>query len=386
MRLAAATIYALDIPFVEAFRHTAAERAASDSVVVRVVTDTGVEGFGEGVPRDYVTGESPDGLVEHLAGTLWPAVAGLDLPALGAERDLAALDAMIPGTAVPGILAAHAARAAMELAVVDAVLRSQGMSAEAILPPRRRSVRYGAVIPVGSPEDARRAARRIRLIGSTDVKIKVGAGDDVARVGAVRATLGPSVTLRVDANGAWGLAEAADTLDAIAPFGIAAAEQPLPRSDPSEWAKLRGLSPIPLVADESVVTRDDLEDFIAAGAADCVNVRVSKCGGLARSLAIARRAAAAGLRVQVGSQVGETAILSAAGRHLAAALPDVAFVEGSYGTLLLSEDVSADAIRFGHGGEARVLTGPGLGVRVVQTRLRKYARRVIELSADGGRR
>jgi muconate cycloisomerase len=386
VRLTAATLYVLDIPFVEAFRHTAAERTASDSVVVRVVTDTGVEGFGEGVPRGYVTGESPESLVEHVAGTLWPAVVGLDLPALGAERDLTALDGMIPGAPIPGALAPHASRAALELAVVDAILRSQDMSAGALLPPRRSSVRYGAVIPAGSPEDARRMARRIRLIGSTDVKIKVGAGDDVARVEAVRATLGPNVALRVDANGAWGLAEAADALDAIAPFGIAAAEQPLPRGDPSEWAKLRGLSPIPLVADESVVTRDDLEAFIAAGAADCVNVRVSKCGGLARSLAIARRSAGAGLRVQVGSQVGETAILSAAGRHLAAALPDVAFVEGSYGSLLLSEDVSADAIRFGHGGEARILVGPGLGVRVVEARLEKYARRVVELGTNGGRR
>jgi muconate cycloisomerase len=386
VKLAAATVYALDIPFVEAFRHTAAERQASDSVVVRVVTDTGVEGYGEGVPREYVTGESPESLVTHLAGTLWPAMAGRGLPALTAERDLAALDAMIPGSPIPGILAPHAARAALELAVVDVILRTQGMSLGSILPSRRRSVRYGAVVPAVSPDEARRAARRIRLIGFTDVKIKVGTGEDLARVEAVRSTLGPGVTLRVDANGAWGLAEAADALQAVAAFDIAAAEQPLPRGDPSEWAKLRGLSPIPLVADESVVTRDDLEDFIAAGAADCVNVRVSKCGGLARSLAIARRAAEAGLRVQVGSQVGETAILSAAGRHLAAALPDVAFVEGSYGSLLLSEDVSADAVRFGHGGEARLLAGPGLGVRIVEPRLRKYARRVVELSANGGRR
>jgi muconate cycloisomerase len=386
MKLTSATVYALDIPFVEAFCHAAAERVASDSVVIRVVTDTGVEGFGEGVPRDYVTGESPESLLAHLAGTLWPAVAGVELPSLDAERDLAALDAMIPGTPIPGIRASHASRAALELAVVDAILRSQGTSVGAILPPRRRSIRYGVVIPAGSPEETRRVARRIRLIGSTDVKIKVGAGDDVARVQTVRQTLGPSVTLRVDANGAWGLAEAVDTLEAIAPFGIAAAEQPLGRGDPSEWAKLRSLSPIPLVADESIVTRDDLEDFIAAGAADSVNVRVSKCGGLARSLAIARRAAAAGLGIQVGSQVGETAILSAAGRHLAASLPDVSFVEGSYGSLLLSEDVSVDAIHFGHGGEAHLLAAPGLGVRVVEARLEKHARHVVELSRDGGRR
>jgi len=386
VKLTSATIYALDIPFVETFRHTAAERAASDSVVIRVVTDTGVEGFGEGAPRGYVTGESVEGVIEHLGGVLWPAVAGRDLPALNAEPDLAVLDAMIPETTIPGVLAPHASRAALELAVVDAVLRGQGISAGEVLPPRRPRVRYGAVIPVGSPDDARRLARQIRLIGFTEVKIKVGAAEDVARVRAVRTALGPGVTLRVDANGAWGVTEALAVLDAIAPFGIAAAEQPLPRGSVAEWARLRSLSPIPLVADESVVTQADLEAFIAAGAADCVNVRVSKCGGLARSLAIARRAAAAGLRVQVGSQVGETAILSAAGRHLAATLPDVAFVEGSYGSLLLSEDVSADGIRFGHGGDARLLTGPGLGVRIVETRLRKYARRVVELGTNGGPR
>jgi muconate cycloisomerase len=225
----------------------------------------------------------------------------------------------------------------------------------------------------------------MRLIGLTQIKVKVGAEDDVARVRAVRAVVGAEVSLRVDANGAWTLAEAVARLDAMAPCGIAAAEQPLPRDAVAEWARLRRLSPIPLVADESVVTHADLEAVIAAEAADYVNVRVAKCGGLARSLAIARRAAAAGLGVQVGSQVGETAILSAAGRHLAATLPEVSFVEGSYGSLLLSEDVSADEIRFGHGGEARLLTRPGLGVRVLEARLRKYARRVVELAGEGGR-
>jgi L-Ala-D/L-Glu epimerase len=379
VRLTSATVYALDIPFVDAFRHAAAERGACDSVVVRVATDTGVEGFGEGAPRRYVTGESAEGLVDHLAGVLWPALAGRDLPALRGEADLAVLDAMIPEAAVPGVLAPHASRAALELAIVDAILREQGISAGEILTPRRLRVRYGGVIPAVSPEHARRLARQLRLVGLAQIKVKVGTGDDVGRVRAVRAEVGPEVSLRVDANGAWRLTEAVAAIEAIAPYRIAAVEQPLPRCDAAEWARLRRLSPIPLVADESVVTRTDLEAFISVRAADYVNVRVSKCGGLARSLAMAQRAAASGLGIQVGSQVGETAILSAAGRHLAATLPDVAFVEGSYGSLLLSEDVSADGVRFGHGGEARLLTGRGLGVRVVEARLRKYAHRLVGL-------
>jgi len=112
-------------------------------------------------------------------------------------------------------------------------------------------------------------------------------------------------------------------------------------------------------------------------------VRISKCGGLARSLSVASSALDAGLGVQVGSQVGETAILSAAGRHLVAALPAVAFAEGSFGTLLLAEDVSVESVRFGHRGDAPILTGAGLGIRVVEERLRRRAVAVRELTTGG---
>ncbi len=147
---------------------------------------------------------------------------------------------------------------------------------------------------------------------------------------------------------------------------------------------LRQASPIPIVADESLVTLDDAERLLGDEVVDMVNIRISKCGGLYRSMEIARQAAAAGVGVQVGSHVGETAILSATGRHLAAWLPEVAFVEGSYGTLLLVEDVSAEPVHFGHRGRAPVLLGPGLGVEVVEERLGRYAQRVLELSPPEG--
>jgi muconate cycloisomerase len=105
-----------------------------------------------------------------------------------------------------------------------------------------------------------------------------------------------------------------------------------------------------------------------------VNVRVAKNGGLARAWRLASLASRAGLRVQVGAQVGETALLSAAGRHLAAALPELAHAEGSFGTLLLTEDVSASPVKFGHRGEAPLVRGMGLGVVVVEERVARYTR------------
>ena len=207
----------------------------------------------------------------------------------------------------------------------------------------------------------------------------MGFDDDVARVTRLREVLGPDVRLRLDANGAWTFDRAVEVLDALAPLGIAAVEQPLPGRPIAALAALRRITRVPIMADESLVTMGDAEALFAERAVDYLNVRVSKCGGLARSAAIAARAAACGVGVQVGCHVGETAILAAAGRHLAASLADLAFVEGSFGTLLLTEDVAVESVRFGHRGEAPLLAGPGLGIHVIEPRLRRWAHAVREL-------
>ncbi|PYN44307.1 MAG: enolase [Candidatus Rokuibacteriota bacterium] len=380
MKLVAATLYALRIPFVESFSHSATERRWSDSVVVRVRDEAGTEGFGEGTPRPYVTGEIVETMLDHLTCELWPRVAGREVPP---ACNLEALAAFIPETGLAGAIAPHASRAALELAVLDCALQRAGRSLATLLPPRRSRVTYSGVIAAGPIARAVQHARQMRAIGLHDVKVKVGFDDDVARVTAVREALGHDASLRLDANGAWSFDRAVQVLNAVAPLGIAAVEQPLPRGPVEDLARLRQAIPVAIMADESLVTPADAEGLIASEAVDFFNIRISKCGGLARSLAIAERAAKAGVGVQVGSQVGETAILSAAGRHLAAGLPTVAFVEGSFGTLLLAEDVSIESVRFGHRGEASLLTGPGLGVRVVEERLRRRTVAVHELTTEG---
>jgi muconate cycloisomerase len=381
MKLTEATLYALRIPFVERFRHSATERRWCDSVVVRVQDDAGVEGFGEGAPRPYVTGETVESTLDHLANRLWPAIAGRELPTI---ESLADVDRWIPDAPLPGAVAAGASRAAVELAVLDVALRRSGQAIARLLPPRRTQVRYSGVITAGSLETAVQHARQARMVGLRDVKLKVGFDDDVERIARIRDVLGADVTLRLDANGAWTFARAVTVLEAVAPLGIAAIEQPLPRGPVAPLVALREATSVPVMVDESIVTLADANELLSEHAIDFVNVRVSKCGGLARSVAIATRALASGVGVQVGCQVGETAILSAAGRHLAAALPAVAFVEGSFGTLLLTADVVVDSVRFGHGGHAPVLIGPGLGVQVMEPRLRRFAHTVVELDRRRG--
>jgi muconate cycloisomerase len=254
------------------------------------------------------------------------------------------------------------------------------MSLAQILPPKRKEVVYSGVITAGSIEKAEQHARHFKLFGIRQLKIKIGGADSLARVAAVRQTVGPDASLRLDANGDYNVANAIAMLADLAPFNIASVEQPIPRGDPIDLASVSRNSTIPIMADESLVTLDDARALISAKACDYFNLRLSKCGGIVRTLDMARFASDAGLRIQLGSQVGETAVLSAAGRHVAAYLEDIAFVEGSYGSLLLTKDIGKDSVNFGHGGRAGLLRGPGLGVRIDEDVLTKYTQTTIALA------
>ena len=119
-------------------------------------------------------------------------------------------------------------------------------------------------------------------------------------------------------------------------------------------------------------------ELIEERSVDYFNLRISKCGGLFNTLAIAQLAQSAKIGLQVGCQVGETAILSAAGRHFAAHLKYVRFIEGSYGTHLLTEDISKEDITFGVGGKASILKGVGLGIKVQEHLLERFAKKIIQ--------
>lgn len=361
MRFVAATAWVLAIPFAQTFVHHASKRAHSESVVLELTDETGVRGYGEAAPRPYVTGETVGSVLADLEHVLRPALPCEDLK--------------LSGTG-------NAARCALQLAMVDCRLRLAARPATDLVRPQRDEVVYSGVLTAGPLDAVLAQARWQRRAGLTQFKVKVGAGpgDDVVRIRALRELLGPEVSLRLDANGGWDFDQAVQRLRALAPLEIAAVEEPLPRGPIEPLRRLREVTGIPVMADETVVTLADLETLVEADAIDAVNVRVSKCGGLDRSLEIARLATASGLTVQVGCHVGETAILAAAGRVLAAGVDRLAFAEGSYGTLLLVEDVTTAPVGFGRGGRASVLTGAGLGVDIDPHRLEAHAQQVVQWS------
>ncbi len=162
----------------------------------------------------------------------------------------------------------------------------------------------------------------------------------------IRRWLGSKIDLRIDANEAWRPAEVAERIRELEPFGITSVEQPVKHEDVACLAEVRKQVKTPIMLDESLCGEVDAERAVQHGWCDLFNLRLSKCGGFIPSLRLAQFAKRHGLGYQLGCQVGETAILSAAGRHFATSVNDLRYLEGSYDRHLVWERLSQEDITF----------------------------------------
>jgi muconate cycloisomerase len=366
MRICRAEAFLVDLPFRLTFRHALASRNMTSNLIVRFEDETGCEGWGEGLPRKYVTGEEPPRSFRELTESILPGLAGLEWER-GEDVPLLLEKYFMPS---PGT---QSAWCAAELAFLDLAGRLSGRSAASWFGgPARETLRYGGVVPL-LREGLEPFLLRLREAGLEHVKVKAGREGFLDTVTAVRAAFGETVTIAVDANGSWNLEEALAACRALEPLNVSWIEQPLPRGDERNLARLAAGSAIPLMADESLTTEEEARSLARSGSCAFFNLRISKLGGLGPARRVASVAAEAGIGVQVGCQVGESAILSAAGRILAATLDDVAALEGSYGTLLLEEDLATEPFSFGPGGKARLQKGAGLGISINHGQVKKHA-------------
>ncbi len=348
----------LRVPMNFSFKHALAERAVGDSVLVRAVDEHGQVGWGECAPRPYVTGETSEGVVALLRETFMPEQLGASFE----SREALAGALTDRGRRLER--GQQAAFCALELALLDLAGRHFDRSVGELLGPlQSESVFYSGVVSADEPEGIERTCKQLLEFGVQSVKAKVGGTleEDLRALTTIREALGDDVSLRVDANCAWNAKSALARIEAFAPFDLAAIEQPCPADDLEASALVTRECSLSTIADESLVSLADGERIIELGAFDMFNIRVSKCGGLLLSAQLRDLAREAGLGLMLGAQVGETAVLSAAGRHLALRSEDVRFVEGSYGTLLLEKDL-CDSIALGPRGEGGNLPGPGLGL------------------------
>ncbi len=351
--------------------HSLARRRHTVNVCVSAHSSGGCVGHGECVPREYVTGETAATVAEALGSMIHPAV---DAVFEGHDELAAFLDdhgRSDDGARNP------AAWCALELALLDLAGRHWGMTAGSVLGlgREREFLDYSLAIPLLPPDGLARLLERAAAFGFSQAKIKVDGSDPADFIRPVRRVLGPDVELRLDANCSWKRENAEAFIRTAADLGVVSVEQPLDPADLGGMARLRGLTPVSIMADESVCSPGDVEQAVRAGAFDSVNVRLSKCGGMTGALRVAGAARKHGMDIQLGAHVGESCVLSAAGAQLASSAGPFRWIEGFYGTHLLEHDLCSADLRWGHGGRMPVPTGPGLGVEVDGSLLERAADR-----------
>ena len=371
------TIHRLAIPLRRRVRHAAAERVVADPLVISIELADGTVGYGETLARPYVTSETPETVIDVIQRVHLPRLVSFH-PANFPEG-LELVDSL-PFEDTDGTVAA-ATRAGVELALLDAYSRfferplaevAGWMGLPGLGPPGSvGKVRYSGVLASEQPARVRKDWRLMWLFGLRHHKLKVGFDTDAIRLEMLDRLMGPAAragkgTLRLDANGAWDEERGRQVLEVCARLNLplVCVEQPLPRGCEADLGRFRDQTGAAIMLDESVVTRLDAEELIEAGVADWFNLRLAKNGGLMETIRLAALAKRHGVELVLGSLVGETGILAAAGRKFLECVPGVRFAEGSFGTFLLSQDVTSKSVRFSCGGRWRPMGGLGWGVEV----------------------
>jgi L-Ala-D/L-Glu epimerase len=381
-------IYRTAIPM-RGFDHAAAGRNLAKSILCRLEYDDGLVGYGETLPRDYVTGETLETVPDDIEQILWPICldAGLldteglprELPTRQDRRNL------------------HAAACALDLAGFRRIFHNLHAIDPDILQhiahrARLRNYIDARVSGVLGSKSPRKTARRLRLMrwfGLRDFKLKLGLGEDVDRenLRAVHRRLRRPIkrgeaTLRVDVNGGWSEEETPDRVEELRQFGVCCVEQPVFCSA-GKLLQLARNCPLPLMADESLLTDRHAKTLLDEPQRVWWNLRISKNGGLLPTLTLMHLADAHDVPFTLGCMVGESSLLSAAQRRLLQLGPVPQFVEGNYGRFLLKDDLPPGrrSLHFGYGGTLKPLRTDGLGVTLDEDKLTRYATLVTTLPA-----
>ncbi len=351
----------LEIPFKTAFSHASASRDTTHSLWVEVRMRDGTAGFGEGCPRDYVTGETLEGALAFVSRftEIWTSE-------IHDHETLAAWTR----THRTEIDANPAAWCAVELALLDAFSIEVGKTIEALLglPAIGGKFRYTAVLGDSAAKRFEAELARYRQTGFRDFKIKLSGNvqRDLDKVALLKAAGIAPESVRADANNLW--ADAGESIRFLSSldYGFVAIEEPLRAGDHAGMNRIAEETGCSIILDESLLRADQLSSFSDTPMRWIVNLRISKMGGLIRSLELLDPVRRSGMRVIIGAHVGETSLLTRAALTIANAARDILVAqEGAFGTHLLEHDVVDPPIMFGPGGTldaSQLPAGSGFGL------------------------
>lgn len=332
-------VFIVAIRYLEPFTISAGTSTHRSNVEVRLVDDEGRVGWGESSPSERVTGETTRTVVSAL-GKLAPAL--ISSRATGVEEAVRIMDRTVQGN--------PAAKAAVDMAFHDLAGRRAGKPVWQLLGGAKDRVTTDLTLSLKPPSEMARDAVAAVGRGFTALKVKVGhgPGEDVERVRAIRAAVGSEVAVRIDANRGWNLRQAVRGLKLMEGLGVELAEEPLKDGKARELRRLRKETSIPIMADESACSLEDVELLIAEEAVDMFNIKLMKCGGMHKGAEIEKAAMGAGMPCMVGCMAeSEVGIIGAV--HFAAGMRNVLYAD------LDCDLLNKDHLVTGGGGE---LVGP----------------------------
>ena len=343
----------LRVPFKTALRSV----SSVEDVIVEVYTDTGAVGYGEAPPTGAITGDTTGAILGALQDHIIKTVVGRDVDDF--EDLMQALNKCIVGNT--------SAKAAMDMALWDLYGQLYRIPVYKLMGGSRKEIITDITISVNDPEEMARDAVDAVRRGYDTLKIKVGAHPelDVARLTAVRQAIGNDTRIRIDANQGWEPKQAVRLMNQMQEKGldIEFVEQPVKAHDIDGLKYVTERSYVPVLADESVFSPEDAVRIMQTGAADLVNIKLMKCGGLYNALKIVSAAEVYGVECMIGCML-EAKISVNAAVHLACAKKIITKIDLD-GPVLCSEDPILGGAVFD---EQRITVSdePGLGIKGVE--------------------
>jgi L-alanine-DL-glutamate epimerase-like enolase superfamily enzyme len=327
----------------------------SDFLFVRLSTDSGVAGFGEVSARPLWSGEDATTARHLIREVLGPALVGARLRSV--PELMARLDRVLAGNPFT--------KAGVSMALWDALGRITGLRVTELLggPFRDRVPVKMSLSGDGARLEACYKAARAHGFRSFKVKVGLDVDADIERFGLARELAGQATFIGADANGGWTRSAARLAIPQLHDLGAAFIEQPVRAGDIEGLAALRGLG-LPVLADESLFSLDDVSRIVRARAADAASVYVGKSGGLERAVRAVQTLDLFGIDALIGSN-NEMGLGAAAQIHVACACERLAAIPSDIiGHHYYSQDILATPARI-DGVHAFLPEGPGLGVDLV---------------------
>ena len=356
MKIADIQVGRLTLPLAHPFKTALRTVETLDDVAVRVIADDGTVGYGEAPPTAVITGDTTGSILCAIQDYIRPALVGMELD------DLDAVMKRLNGCLVHNT----SPKAAVDMALYDLWAKGKGQPLYRLLGGAKSSFETDLTISVNPVEEMVRDSLEAVERGFSILKIKVGkeGAADVRRVQAIREAVGPGVKLRVDANQGWTAAQAVAIIKTMEDKGldIELVEQPVPAADLAGLKFVTGQVDTPILADEAVFSPEDAANIIAIRAADYINIKLMKTGGIWNALKICKTAQQYGVKCLIGCML-ESQVAVAAAAHLCAGQDIICMADLDGPSLCACPPMPGGPV---FEGPTITMTGdPGIGIREI---------------------